>query len=174
MWEEVARQELATSFAGVSVSYLADLPLDELTRQIGALPRRSALLYLTMFEDATGQTYTAPEIAGLLAKAAPVYSVYSTYLDRGIVGGYMESFEAIGREAGRLALRILAGDLRPSGGSVSIDGVDAVHTNKTNTRLTDPEILERRYPILLESIGIRPPKTMPLSLRSLQSFWRSR
>jgi 5-oxoprolinase (ATP-hydrolysing) len=35
------------------------------------------------------------------------------------------------------------------------DGTDAVHTNMTNTRLTDPEILEFRYPVLLEDFHIR-------------------
>ncbi len=35
------------------------------------------------------------------------------------------------------------------------DGPDAVHTHMTNTRLTDPEILELRYPVLLEDFHIR-------------------
>src|SRR5690606_33591395 len=30
------------------------------------------------------------------------------------------------------------------------DGTSAVHVHMTNTRLTDPEILELRYPVLLE------------------------
>src|SRR5690606_4408212 len=30
------------------------------------------------------------------------------------------------------------------------DGASAVHTNMTNTRLTDPEVLEARYPVVLE------------------------
>ena len=34
-------------------------------------------------------------------------------------------------------------------------GADAVHTHMTNSRLTDPEILERRYPVLLEDFHIR-------------------
>jgi 5-oxoprolinase (ATP-hydrolysing) len=34
-------------------------------------------------------------------------------------------------------------------------GTDAVHTHMTNTRLTDPEILEFRYPVLLEDFLIR-------------------
>jgi 5-oxoprolinase (ATP-hydrolysing) len=34
-------------------------------------------------------------------------------------------------------------------------GTDAVHTHMTNTRLTDPEILEFRYPVLLEDFHIR-------------------
>ena len=34
------------------------------------------------------------------------------------------------------------------------DGVAAVHTHMTNTRLTDPEIMEQRYPIMLEEFVI--------------------
>jgi 5-oxoprolinase (ATP-hydrolysing) len=34
-------------------------------------------------------------------------------------------------------------------------GTDAVHTHMTNTRLTDPEILELRYPVVLEDFHIR-------------------
>jgi 5-oxoprolinase (ATP-hydrolysing) len=36
------------------------------------------------------------------------------------------------------------------------NGTDAVHTHMTNTRLTDPEVLEFRFPVLLEDFHIRP------------------
>jgi 5-oxoprolinase (ATP-hydrolysing) len=35
------------------------------------------------------------------------------------------------------------------------NGTDAVHTHMTNTRLTDPEILEFRYPVVLEDFHTR-------------------
>ena len=35
------------------------------------------------------------------------------------------------------------------------DGAAAVHTHMTNTRLTDPEILEHRYPVILDEFSIR-------------------
>ncbi len=35
------------------------------------------------------------------------------------------------------------------------DGTDGVHTHMTNSRLTDPEILEFRFPVLLEDFHIR-------------------
>ncbi len=35
------------------------------------------------------------------------------------------------------------------------DGADGVHTHMTNSRLTDPEILELRYPVVLEDFHIR-------------------
>jgi 5-oxoprolinase (ATP-hydrolysing) len=34
-------------------------------------------------------------------------------------------------------------------------GTDAAHTHMTNTRLTDPEVLEFRYPVVLEDFHIR-------------------
>jgi len=36
------------------------------------------------------------------------------------------------------------------------DGTDAVHCHMTNTRMTDPEVLEWRFPIVLEEFCIRP------------------
>ena len=37
-----------------------------------------------------------------------------------------------------------------SGAGPGFDGTSCVHTNMTNTRLTDPEIFEWRYPVILE------------------------
>ena len=42
-----------------------------------------------------------------------------------------------------------------SGAGPDFHGTDAVHTHMTNSRLTDPEVLEWRYPVLLESFEIR-------------------
>ncbi len=42
-----------------------------------------------------------------------------------------------------------------AGAGPDFDGADAVHTHMTTSRLTDPEILETRYPVLLERFAIR-------------------
>ncbi len=42
-----------------------------------------------------------------------------------------------------------------SGAGPGFDGTAAVHTHMTNSRLTDPEVLEWRFPVLLESFAIR-------------------
>lgn len=43
-----------------------------------------------------------------------------------------------------------------SGAGPSWDGQSGVHTNITNTRITDPETLEKRYPVILREFSIRP------------------
>ncbi|MGK7935412.1 MAG: hydantoinase B/oxoprolinase family protein, partial [Xenococcaceae cyanobacterium] len=42
-----------------------------------------------------------------------------------------------------------------SGAGDGFNGTDAVHTHMTNSRLSDPEVLEFRYPVRLESFSIR-------------------
>ncbi len=42
-----------------------------------------------------------------------------------------------------------------SGAGPDFDGADVVQTHMTNSRLTDPEVLEWRFPVLLESFAIR-------------------
>ncbi len=42
-----------------------------------------------------------------------------------------------------------------TGAGPGFSGADAVHQHMTNTRITDPEILEHRYPVRLESFSIR-------------------
>jgi formate hydrogenlyase transcriptional activator len=64
------------------------------------------VLYLAVSGDGSGRTYSPADIARQItaASAAPVYGV------QGIVGGSFPSFEAHGKLAGEVALRVLAGE----------------------------------------------------------------
>ncbi len=42
-----------------------------------------------------------------------------------------------------------------AGAGPGFDGADAVHTHMTNSRLTDPEVLERNFPVIVDSFSIR-------------------
>ncbi|MCH7960346.1 MAG: hydantoinase B/oxoprolinase family protein, partial [Candidatus Hydrogenedentes bacterium] len=42
-----------------------------------------------------------------------------------------------------------------AGAGPGFNGASAVHTHMTNTRITDPEVLERRYPVVLRAFSIR-------------------
>ena len=43
-----------------------------------------------------------------------------------------------------------------AGAGIGFEGASAVHTHMTNTRLTDPEVLENRFPVRIEQFAIRP------------------
>ena len=42
-----------------------------------------------------------------------------------------------------------------TGAGPDFDGASAVHSHMTNTRMTDPEVLERRFPVRVEAFSIR-------------------
>ncbi len=55
-------------------------------------------------------------------------------------------------DAARQYYETIAGGA-PAGPAAS--GADAVHTHMTNSRLTDPEVLEARFPVRVEAFGVR-------------------
>jgi len=91
-----------------------------------------------------------------------------------VVGGNVETSQRI-VDALTLALRLAAcsqgtmnnvlfGDDRLGyyetlcggmGAGATYDGASAVHSNMTNTRITDPEVLEHRYPVRVERFAVR-------------------
>jgi 5-oxoprolinase (ATP-hydrolysing) len=63
-----------------------------------------------------------------------------------------DSYQYYETIAGGSGAGVLRADAVPRRG---FDGTDAVQTHMTNSRLTDPEVLEWRFPVLLESFEIR-------------------
>jgi 5-oxoprolinase (ATP-hydrolysing) len=65
--------------------------------------------------------------------------------------GTMNNF-TFGNEAGYQNYETICGG---AGAGPDFEGTDAIHTHMTNTRATDPEILEWRFPVVVESFSIR-------------------
>ena len=42
-----------------------------------------------------------------------------------------------------------------TGAGQGFDGCDAIHSHMTNTRITDPEVMELKYPVILEKFAVR-------------------
>jgi PAS domain S-box-containing protein len=108
----VFRKALATFGNRVTFTWLTNLSMEQLRGELSRLPDHSLVLYLTMFQDATGATFIPRQALDAFAPAsrAPIYGHYETYVGHGIVGGSMVTFEEIGRKAARLSIRILAGE----------------------------------------------------------------
>ena len=107
-WAERAREELAGA-EGLEAEYVSDLALAEFQDVAAGLGPRTILLILSIFEDAAGARFIPREAAAQIAEmsAAPPYSVYSTFIGHRLVGGYVETFDAIGRAVAELTLRVI-------------------------------------------------------------------
>ncbi|MDR2984104.1 MAG: hydantoinase B/oxoprolinase family protein, partial [Nocardiopsaceae bacterium] len=90
---------------------------------------------------AAGNVETSQAITGALFKALGVMAVGSGTMNNITMGNARyQYYETVASGSG-------AGD--------GYDGTDVVQTHMTNTRLTDPEVLEWRYPVRLERFQIR-------------------
>jgi len=111
-WARRAREALRAHEGRLEVSSWAGQPLQELLKKLRELPADAFVLYLAFSSDGSGRTYSPADVVRSIAaaSAAPVYGVLETYLGQGIVGGVFPSFEAHGKLAGEMALRVLAGE----------------------------------------------------------------
>lgn len=109
-WQPIARQLVEARERKFDTTYLFDLPFDEVVARVSQVPRDSIVVLLSVFRDGAGKAVVPREAALRLigASAAPLYSPYP-YPVRGLVGGFSESYEAMGRTAADVALEILAG-----------------------------------------------------------------
>lgn len=105
------RETLGTTFAGLPVTYLSDLPLAEYVAAARGYDRDTILLILTFLRDATGQTMIPRDAAGAIAAAsgAPAYGFYRTYLESGVLGGHVTTYQGVGRILADEALSAIAG-----------------------------------------------------------------
>lgn len=119
-WEASARRELTELGGRLALEFLVGLPMEDLRAAVGRVPRDSIILYLTQVQDGTGRFFVPREVAAELSAVAgaPMYGVYDTYLGHGIVGGYLDTFEATGAKVGEIVRDLLDGkrpaDIDPS------------------------------------------------------------
>src|SRR4051812_4338267 len=102
---------LAPRLQGYQVRTLFDMPYHDVLNEVARLPRDRIVLLISMFADASGRRFFQTDAAQGIAAAssAAVYSALATTFSRGVVGGYMHSFEDQGAAAAVIALDILAG-----------------------------------------------------------------
>src|SRR6266853_1349141 len=88
-WLEQLKQDFSAYNQTLAVTYLTDLPMNELLRRVAGLPPHTVILSTFYFEDASGQFFLPEEALDLVTRAAsvPVYGIYSTYIGHGVVGG---------------------------------------------------------------------------------------
>jgi signal transduction histidine kinase/DNA-binding response OmpR family regulator len=109
--ETDVREELKEFESKVELTYLSDLPLDELISGVRSAPDRSLIFYVRYSQDKPGKKLDPFDALTLVAQSAkvPVYSVFSSTLGRGSVGGHSFSVEASGARVAEIALQVANG-----------------------------------------------------------------
>ncbi|MCM3905384.1 MAG: sigma 54-interacting transcriptional regulator [Pyrinomonadaceae bacterium] len=111
-FETVARRELSEFSNQVEITYLTDLPLNELISRTASLPSNSIAMYVWQQSvNDQGKHLETYEVLAQIAPAAsvPIYGMGSGNLGQGLVGGYLQGPDSNGAKIAEIALRILSG-----------------------------------------------------------------
>ncbi len=111
-WAEQLRTDLAGYEGRVTFTYLTDLPMDRLLKQLTGLPPHTIIFYGYFLQDASGQFFLREEALDLIAKASnvPIYGFETSFLGHGVVGGCVEDPAATGTAVADMAVRVLSGE----------------------------------------------------------------
>ena len=126
-----------------------DLPLNEgLLKDVAIILPEGTLLQPEFTEDdglypavVGGNTEVSQRLVDTLLKAFKVVACSQGTMNNLLFGNeHFAYYETIGGG---------------SGAGLNFHGTDAVHSQMTNTRMTDPEIMEYRYPVRIDEFAIR-------------------
>ena len=100
-WQPVARKVIDQHGRKFETTFLFELPYSELVAKLSQIPSDAIVIALTVFADSEGKTFVPAQVAAELSalSPAPVYGPYDTFIGKGSVGGFIETFE-FGRHGG--------------------------------------------------------------------------
>ncbi|HTT22672.1 MAG TPA: ABC transporter substrate binding protein [Candidatus Sulfotelmatobacter sp.] len=111
--ETTAKESFRNYESRLQFTYLTDLDMPTLVERLKHLPDHTIVYHTSIMQDASGTSFIdATQAVPMVASAAnaPVFVVDDVDLGRGTVGGYLLSFDAVGRSVGEMAVRILNGE----------------------------------------------------------------
>ena len=110
-WQPLARKMIEERGSKFETTFLFELPYSELVAELSKVPNDAIVILLTVFADPEGKTFVPAQVAADLSalSPAPVYGPYDTFVGRGAVGGFVETFESIGVAAAEMAIEIMEG-----------------------------------------------------------------
>jgi signal transduction histidine kinase len=96
---------------GMEYIGLTGLRLEELERRIATLPPDSAVYFESFHADGTGRRFVPRDVLARVAPLSnsPIFGVSATMVGYGLTGGWVLDFRDLGKEVGRLTLRLLEG-----------------------------------------------------------------
>jgi len=115
VYHDLIRQAVARA-RGVDVIDLTKLPIADALARVSSLPEHTVIIQSSYQVDGAGRRFYGIDLVSHVSSAAnrPVFTPLGLALGRGVVGGSIIEFEDIGRDAARMATRLLRGGTAPA------------------------------------------------------------
>ena len=97
------------NYQNIDLKYSTGEILDTLVEKVKQTSKNDAIIFLCYSKDYEGKLYLAKDVVNKIAAVspAPVFGISTTYLNNGIVGGYLHSSTIDGKRAAEIALKLL-------------------------------------------------------------------
>lgn len=109
--EEDVRADLMAFDPAVKITFLKNMTFEALADKLAGLPENTAVIFGSLFQDSAGKAFIPREALKQLnaRTAAPIYGIFYTNLNYGLVGGSLFEFTEVAKDAGQRALNIMSG-----------------------------------------------------------------
>ena len=96
----------------VKLTYMDAGSVQDFVSTVARVPDGTVILFLSVYEDSTGNKLLSHEVLARIAREArvPVYNQTATNVGLGVVGGVVFDPEILARETAQLTLRVLRGE----------------------------------------------------------------
>jgi signal transduction histidine kinase len=107
------KKEIPIVAADLEFVDLTGLTMTELRKRVAALPDDTAILHTSIYSDGEGNSLIPADAVARVAETAnrPIVVDLDTHFGRGTVGGLITTSSSLGEAAGKIALRILNGEI---------------------------------------------------------------
>ncbi len=119
-----------------SIINFSEYSLDRFKLWLQNIKPNQIPIYMTMMVDEEGNVYSMDEAIDLLVQYAsvPVYRPTIGGVGKGLLGGYMKSYEKQGRIAAKVAVSIISGEVMPK---------DSLISERPNQYVIDYNVMKR-------------------------------
>jgi signal transduction histidine kinase/ABC-type uncharacterized transport system substrate-binding protein len=109
---DIYRREVGRLGNRLTFLDLTGLPMGMLKNWVTSLPKRTIVFYHAIYVDGAGQAFLPSEALSMLAAESkcPIFGLDEPFLGHGLLGGWLASYQEMGRQVALLALRILRGE----------------------------------------------------------------
>ena len=158
-YHDMIRQAVSKA-GGLDVIDLTRLPIADVLARVSNLPEHTVIVLSSYQVDGAGRRFYGTDVVPNVSNAAnrPAFAQVTLALGQGAVGGSVIDFEDIGRDAGRMAAKLLRGEAAPSAPVPSFatsvlrfDGRQLARWNLDERRLPEDSQVIFREPTLWQT-----------------------
>jgi signal transduction histidine kinase len=158
-WTSELRRDFQPLAGRVNLAWFNDLTFGEMLRRAATMPRRAAIFWFLLSEDAAGVPYSQDQALETMRVVAnvPMFGMGDFEFGRGIVGGPLMQTKALGQRAAEVGLRILKGEtpgnINPPTvlfGAAMYDARELQRWEISESRLPPGSVVQFRAPTLWE------------------------